>query len=698
MGIVRTAFCIATADVSFSYEGRPVRLRETIPQSILLKAVGEDGIARLRESMNANSDDIQTVIALQSAIVKEALRIGKIPLLPDRTYLALVTPNIIPLVLAVARDAVEDYFRNVYNIHFPPIGLNNLPKGDVRVLSVNATGAGIGDILTGTPAINAIYEYWRARGTNITFDFLVHEGAFLHCASIMRYYPWFGGVIECAMTIERLQDYHAIIDTSGFIASKPFNSMDVYDFWAQYFTLPETPKPMLPRIDRRIADECMRAVNEAASKYARPTCFFAPYATFPRAMPYDLWEKAITWISNQGFLPVMALHHAIAKEAAPYIPQKHATPIINLSHLSRWSVDHLIGIIGACNAALTVDTSALHIAGITKRPTTAVFFSIPPEQRTRYYPTVKPYVHPSWTTSPFRNTHSIQLTTVGPNLTPTKIPDYDAKTAEANKLWHNIEFDKLPPLEAAKPWSPPHVWTKPRHRTLIVYYYPSPTDFFIQTTRLAISPVLKGYDNVIFASAYPIEIEASSSANALIIASWFDITLFSQTYAPDLLCSSKSTVAVGSIHPNAPIDITKRFLSRLSAYFAPTSSDLATAATLCPKLNALWLGEPAATIHIPHKPRSNAPNYNLDPVIASPADVSLKLDWISDFSHPSTSSRPAAAVALSSASSIRYTGFDGFPLDLNLPLDGSPIPPHAPHNYRTRTRTALNTLLTTIAP
>ncbi|MEO3988702.1 glycosyltransferase family protein [Pseudocitrobacter cyperus] len=238
----------------------------------------------------------------------------------------------------------------------------------MRLNLINAMGVTIGDSIVGLnvchylkyvcpeihinllrpetplPAVDAIYHLARRTGVIDTFSCL----------------PWplaYGG------------DYDVNIDMGNQLYRDSFQSMEMHDYF--YHSVGLAPQS----VPDKFKQNCWLQRHFSKSDRS-PYILFCPGASTPlRAIP-DVWHRRIiTGLQERYALPVLGFS-PITLPGYQNISQQVTT------------TDAYINVIRQADFVYTADSSALHIAAGFAIPTHAIFTSIDPALRVRYYPQV----------------------------------------------------------------------------------------------------------------------------------------------------------------------------------------------------------------------------------------------------------------------------------------------------------------------
>ena len=262
--------------------------------------------------------------------------------------------------------------------------------GRVRVCLINGGGGGIGDGIMMAPALAAARELMAAAsGGEVEFDVYSStpartDAALAGLAGVR--------VRSLPLSLAEFSSYQWFADLSGMLRDPDFSRMHLTDYTlARLGIAPEMvdaaakePRLRLAPIDAGLGRELLGLRRRAGD---RPLVALVFTASRTRALPEDMAAELFRLLARWA-LPVALT--ADARAAAEFV-EKHglAGMVADLSPLSR-DYQAYFSIVAALDCVVSVDTSAVHVAGALRRPVVALFNSIDHRLRTRYYRTVLP--------------------------------------------------------------------------------------------------------------------------------------------------------------------------------------------------------------------------------------------------------------------------------------------------------------------
>jgi len=304
-----------------------------------------------------------------------------------RKYLELSKqdPNLLRAINP--KDIVESQFLPK-NITFKNIDeeLGDLKQQqELKIAILNGMSNAIGDHLIGMNALNLLHEhlqrYYDKRNINITLFQL--NPARLN--PITDKWSFTSKTYILPTTLAALSTFDLFYDFGGLLALKGFQDLNMIDFFLNALSInAESVAAERKRIQfypsemgRDTSKMLMRQVRKKAGK--KPIMLFHNKSTSPiRSMDNKNAERIIRDIVKESdYFVISAIDTGFKCEN-----------FMNLHKFSR-EIDQFASIISLVDAIVTVDTCTYHFADSFNIPTIALFSSIAPELRCKYYPLVK---------------------------------------------------------------------------------------------------------------------------------------------------------------------------------------------------------------------------------------------------------------------------------------------------------------------
>lgn len=254
----------------------------------------------------------------------------------------------------------------------------------LSVAILNAMSNALGDHLIGMQA----FDYWQEQvrkilpGTQI--DISLYQLNPYRVGSITRqWHPKFNSVFMLPNRLSRLVQHDVFVDLGTLLLRDEFDTQPMIDFFYQAMSIdPATIPVENKRIKYQLKEETVAKMDKVFNNIralGRPILLFHPTSTSP----------------IRGMLPGRARRfiREIIKDTDYFVVS--ATNLdcpnrrfLNIARCSD-SFDDFCTIISMVDAIVTVDTSTYHIADAFDIPTVAMFTTIDPKYRSKYYPHVE---------------------------------------------------------------------------------------------------------------------------------------------------------------------------------------------------------------------------------------------------------------------------------------------------------------------
>lgn len=261
--------------------------------------------------------------------------------------------------------------------------IRNLQKKEVRVAVLSGAGTGIGDTLVGLTALTIARQHLERTFQRVHMDALVG----LHCfESVLPVYsqsPAVNTVYPLPLTLADFRRYDAFFDTGGLMHRDDADRLPYVDFFLKlfgidYWKINPAQKRNSIRLRKEVVDELAGEFDVLRNKGDKLLLFHPTASGRLRSIP----EEKIA-----GMMEAILANSDYRIVTVVPVPFRHER-VVDLTEKSK-SFQHLCYIVSRMDAIITVDTSIYHIADAFSVPTVALFTSIDPNLRVKYYPFVK---------------------------------------------------------------------------------------------------------------------------------------------------------------------------------------------------------------------------------------------------------------------------------------------------------------------
>ncbi len=259
----------------------------------------------------------------------------------------------------------------------------NLPKKEVSVAVLSGAGTGIGDTLVGLTALAIARKHLERTFPRVNMDALVG----LHCfESVLPVYsqsPTINTVYPLPVTLADFRRYDAFFDTGGLMHREDADRLPYVDFFLKlfgidYWKINPAQKRNSICLQQEVVDELAGEIDLLKNDGGRLLLFHPTASGQLRSIPEEKIAATMEGIlANSDYRIITVVP----------VPFRHER-VIDLMEKSK-SFQHLCYIVSRMDAIITVDTSIYHIADAFSVPTVALFTSIDPNLRVKYYPFVK---------------------------------------------------------------------------------------------------------------------------------------------------------------------------------------------------------------------------------------------------------------------------------------------------------------------
>ncbi|ROP62137.1 ADP-heptose:LPS heptosyltransferase [Enterobacter sp. BIGb0383] len=235
-----------------------------------------------------------------------------------------------------------------------------------RVNVINGMGVTLGDSIVGLCVCHYLKQRYRSLTINIVRPAVLSSAVeAIYRAAItagiidsLDHMPW---------PLDRCQDFDMNIDMGNQLFRADFQRLEMHDYFFLHAGI--APDEVLAEYK----SNRWLALNNV-DKTPAPYVLFCPGASTPlRAIPARWHAQIIRELQRRYSLPVKGFSSQVVAGYEDISPQITTSAAF-------------IGAIAQASVVYTADSSALHIAAAFNVPTRAIFTSIDPALRTRYYP------------------------------------------------------------------------------------------------------------------------------------------------------------------------------------------------------------------------------------------------------------------------------------------------------------------------
>ena len=259
----------------------------------------------------------------------------------------------------------------------------NLQKKEVRVAVLSGVGTGIGDTLVGLTALMIARKHLERTFQRVTMDALVGPHCIESLLPVYSQSPAVNAVYPLPVTLADFRQYDAFFDTGGLMHREDADRLPYVDFFLKlfgidYWKINPAQKRNSICLQQEVVDELAGKLDLLKNGGGRLLLFHPTASGQLRSIPEEKIAGMMEGIlANSDYRIITVIP----------VPFRHER-VIDLAEKSK-SFQHLCCIVSRMNAIITVDTSIYHIADAFSVPTVALFTSIDPNLRVKYYPFVK---------------------------------------------------------------------------------------------------------------------------------------------------------------------------------------------------------------------------------------------------------------------------------------------------------------------
>ena len=256
-------------------------------------------------------------------------------------------------------------------------------KKEINVAMLNGMGTGIGDTLAGLTALAITRKHLERKFGRLTLDALIGPQCFENVAPVYVQSPIVNAVRPLPVTLADLRHYDAFFDTGSLMHREDAGRLPYVDFFLKQFGIDYWKTGAAQKrnnicLNNEVAEEFDRDI-EILKNDGRKLLLFHPTASGElRSIPEGRIAEMLQEIIAHSDYRIVTV--------VP-IPFRHER-VTSLADKSK-SFQHLCAIVSRMDAIVTVDTSIYHIADAFNVPALALFTTIDPGLRVKYYPTVK---------------------------------------------------------------------------------------------------------------------------------------------------------------------------------------------------------------------------------------------------------------------------------------------------------------------
>jgi len=277
---------------------------------------------------------------------------------------------------------VDIGFKDNLEVALKPFKGRKIP---LKVAIINAMSNAIGDHLIGMRA----FDYWTEKveehlGVPVEVTFFQLNP--MRMGPITAQRSQLKNIFILPNKLPRLTFHDAYIDLSSLILRETFNHQPMVDFFMEAMSI---PPESVPDERKRIKfsydpakvaqiDHIMKVVRSKHKN--RPILLFHHKATSAvREMTGERARRIVKEILDKTD------YFIVSAEELEFQHERY----LNVNRFSRQSLFNFAAIIDKVDAVITVDTSTYHFADAFSKPTVALFTTIEPDFRVRYYPLVE---------------------------------------------------------------------------------------------------------------------------------------------------------------------------------------------------------------------------------------------------------------------------------------------------------------------
>ena len=293
-------------------------------------------------------------------------------------------------------------------------------KAVIKVAILNGMGEAIGDSLVGLRALEIFYCQLKQDFPTVEIDLFQKNPP--KNRDIYEKYTFIHKCKQLPCKVTELFDYDGYVDLSSITERTEFNDRPLIDF---YLTALSIKTESIPDSEKRLSLQLNMTKREQFANILHlhrqadtPLLLFNPQASATiRSIPEGKVEACVTQILQHTSATIVLLKN----------PDFSHPRVLDLSAYS-YSTDDYMTLVSLMDAIVTVDTSTYHIGDCFSIPSLALFTTIEPDFRVRYYP----------------HCRGFYLGDKADNLLYGKHKSLDMKAKAAlEKLWENVDWGVL---------------------------------------------------------------------------------------------------------------------------------------------------------------------------------------------------------------------------------------------------------------
>lgn len=281
--------------------------------------------------------------------------------------------------------------------------LKQTSKKQISLAIMNGFGSAMGDSIIGLTALRSFYQILSNTFDKVQLDVYLRFDAVERLKLVYQQHGIIDNILGMPVEVSRLLRYDFIIDFSGIISR--------YDQWAPTWVMvdfylakfgidPAQVSALHKRNVLQLNKHAEQTVVPILTKLRQQgqLLLFHPQTSSPtRSIPPDFYPSFLNVLIEKTDYCIISVTAIDFQH-----PRFH-----DLSTLSK-SFHELCSIVAHCDAIICADTVIYHMADAFNIPTVALFSSIEPPLRIRYYPTVVGILLAGAQQSPYFRKHRME--------------------------------------------------------------------------------------------------------------------------------------------------------------------------------------------------------------------------------------------------------------------------------------------------
>lgn len=287
-------------------------------------------------------------------------------------------------------------------------------------------GAGLGDSIVGLETMRNMLAILAEQGlAKLSINVFIRQRDYRRLRSLYSRFEFINSVKTLPIPMDQFKEYHGYWDVAPHFNTSRFDVMPMQDFYLETLGVApdeiESNKKEPKGMD--INQGAKKSVKFRLSSVGRPVLLFHPKSTtMLRDMPRGYMLQLLDCVLAATNYSVITLSDI------DYVHPR----FFNLSRYSQ-TFDDYCAFIASADAIISVDTSIYHIAAGYRIPTLAIFSTIPPDLRGRYYPTIQTVLLPGAEQASFYKKHVHHKDTA----------EQQRQLDEVEALWRRLEIDDV---------------------------------------------------------------------------------------------------------------------------------------------------------------------------------------------------------------------------------------------------------------